>query len=79
MTVVMAIWLSFMYDHFVSLAVIVLPVQFAVLYYTFRHTNSAAGLREIDSRLKLFENVHNDVINRSVLQSTDVVLQSRNK
>lgn len=78
-TVVLAIWVAFLYDPFLVFAVAVLPMQFIILYFAFRHTNSAAGLKEIDSRLKLFENIHNDVSNRAALQSADYVLQSRNK
>lgn len=59
--------------------VYILPLYFCVLYFVFRSTNKAAGKWEIQSRIKLFANVHNDVRNRSALQSTDVLIFSRNR
>lgn len=75
----MTIWLTVLLDEIVTIVFAAMMVAFALLYYSWRHSVAAAGQAEIDTRLRLFQHVHNETINRAAVQSVDGVLQSRNR
>lgn len=79
MAIILSICMPFMFDDFFVVPFALLLADFAILYYSLRSTVAAAGQTEYETRLRLFQHVHNETSNRAVLQSADCVLQSRNR
>lgn len=79
MAVILSIFLTLILEEFMTIVFAIMLVAFALLYYSGRHTVAAAGQAEINTRLRLFQHVHNETINRAAVQSVDGVLQSRNR
>lgn len=79
MVIFVTMFMVLLYDNNLVIVITVLLLAFVVLFYTLRTTIDAVGQSESDIRLKLFRNVHNEMLNRAVVQSIDGVLPSRNK
>lgn len=79
MVIFVTMFIVCLYDRNLVIVIAIVLLAFVVLYYTLRNTIDAVGQSESDIRLRLFRNVHNEMLNRAVMQSIDGVLPSRNK